>query len=375
MTDVNKINLIDTGDIEKINNIDSGNINKLGGITVKFSVIPIGLIIPFNTASLPSGWSRFSEADDKLLIGAGGSYNPGDNSTGSSVSGTALSSAGAHNGLGYVQDANIYAEFYQWYTHTRVNPTQPGSHTHNISGQYTPQRVNIVLGKADIEHSEFPQNAMVFAKDDLSSLGLSNYYTDDRFIYGSSSVSQTGKVSNISVASGGTHTHITTALGRDTSTGATVYNYVSAGAHTHSNISTSYISDNLRKLYLSTWTNASAAFSIETNMIGMYESLTPPDGWVLCDGNNNTPDMRNYFVVSSSVAKHGTTAGSANSLTISSHSVSGSPVHDHHGGVVSQSWGYRERHASWAWSHSHTCSGTFSWLPPYYALSFIMKAA
>lgn len=40
--------------------------------------------------------------------------------------------------------------------------------------------------------------------------------------------------------------------------------------------------------------------SIPAGLICMWSGSTPPDGWALCDGTNNTPDLRGRFVLGSS---------------------------------------------------------------------------
>ena len=147
-----------------------------------------------------------------------------------------------------------------------------------------------------------------------------------------------------------------------------------------------------------------------------------PSGWVLCDGQNSTPDLRNRFVVG-----HGSnfavdaTGGSADATLVShshtinnhTHSFSGTtnnPGNHHHNVDTHNEWssthgnwtsgsGYRQTHhfdfyykpeTSDAGGHTHTVSGTTgnpsdtgtnsqgssatnANLPPYYALCYIMK--
>ena len=112
-------------------------------------------------------------------------------------------------------------------------------------------------------------------------------------------------------------------------------------------------------------------------MIGMYESATPPDGWVLCNGSNGTPDLRDYFIKTVSSGNENTTGSGDNTININkTGSVSHSNSHDHLGNywIGVNSAGYVQGYAN---SHSHavSMSEALSYLPPYYALSFIMKAA
>lgn len=156
---------------------------------------------------------------------------------------------------------------------------------------------------------------------------------------------------------------------------------------------------------------------------------TIPSGWLLCDGNNSTPDLRDRFIVGAgSSYAVGTTGGNATTtlstanLPSHTHSFSGTtdsggahshsitdPTHRHQNQTPREFQGNRFTDASGqdTWegygffgdytdyvatgisinsggAHTHTFSGTtgstgsataFSNLPPYYALAFIMKAA
>lgn len=130
---------------------------------------------------------------------------------------------------------------------------------------------------------------------------------------------------------------------------------------------------------------------------------TVPDGWLLCNGQNGTPDLRNRFIVGAgSTYAVAATGGSADAVVVShSHSFSGNTssagAHTHgiqgHNGTVSGgnfvafaqqvSNPLTTQGTESAGSHSHSFSGTTSTtgssgtnanLPPYYALAYIMKA-
>lgn len=153
-----------------------------------------------------------------------------------------------------------------------------------------------------------------------------------------------------------------------------------------------------------------------TGMIMMFSGTTAPTGWVLCDNSTeaqaaNAPDLRDRFVVGAgSNYAVGNTGGSADSTLVShSHTVTGST--NQRGGIAR--WepsspspnvtsgggdqilfdegnvgdgeetdfngGHRLRLDT---RHTHTVSGTAGSqgssatnanLPPYYALSYIMK--
>jgi hypothetical protein len=153
-----------------------------------------------------------------------------------------------------------------------------------------------------------------------------------------------------------------------------------------------------------TWGNAFVAGMI---MLWSGSSATIPSGWLLCDGSNSTPDLRNRFVVgATSTYAVGATGGSANAIvvshnhtaTVATTSLTGTITNQYvsgnsYGGttgVFSQSnydvdgdggEGRPGRTINFDGSHTHTAtistegsSGTNANLPPYYALCYIMKA-
>jgi hypothetical protein len=131
---------------------------------------------------------------------------------------------------------------------------------------------------------------------------------------------------------------------------------------------------------------------------------TIPSNWRLCDGSNNTPDLRNKFVIgaiidASSVAQTNITSvntitgGTKDAVVVQhSHTATSSTENPLNAfassGYVDSGGGAFERlrigNVNYAYpvsgSHSHTItvaqegvSGTNQNLPPYYALAFIMR--
>lgn len=139
-----------------------------------------------------------------------------------------------------------------------------------------------------------------------------------------------------------------------------------------------------------TWGNAFVAGMI---MLWSGSSATIPSGWVLCDGTNSTPDLRNRFVVgATSTYAVGATGGSADAIVVShTHTATVTdPGHNHtydKSGSIGVSGGSNGV-ASLSFSSVNTStastgitvsnsttgsSGTNANLPPYYALCYIMK--
>jgi len=130
-----------------------------------------------------------------------------------------------------------------------------------------------------------------------------------------------------------------------------------------------------------------------------------PSGWVLCDGTNGTPDLRNRFVVGAGNSYGVGDTGGADSVTLStaqipshSHTFSGTTsvegAHSH--GSVPATTNDTDRglgnnslfsidtfgQTDVQGAHAHSFSGTTSTAgsgnahenrPPYYALAYIMK--
>jgi hypothetical protein len=146
-----------------------------------------------------------------------------------------------------------------------------------------------------------------------------------------------------------------------------------------------------------TWGNAFVAGMI---MLWSGSSATIPSGWLLCDGSNSTPDLRNRFVVgATSTYAVGATGGSADAIVVShTHTATSTvtdPGHLHvianaSGGTPNGGGAYiqgADNPGASRNTNSQTTgitvattnassgsSGTNANLPPYFALCYIMKA-
>jgi len=138
-----------------------------------------------------------------------------------------------------------------------------------------------------------------------------------------------------------------------------------------------------------TWGSAIPSGGI---IIWSGSSATIPTGWLLCDGTNSTPDLRNRFVVgATSTYAVGATGGSADAIVVShTHTATVTdPGHTHtaatynaggsnvnaNPGVTLNSGNTGSSTTGITVSNSTTgSSGTNANLPPYYALCYIMKS-
>ena len=139
---------------------------------------------------------------------------------------------------------------------------------------------------------------------------------------------------------------------------------------------------------------ASTAFvlanSVPSGLISLWSGSTAsiPSGWVLCDGTNSTPDLRNRFIVGAgNTYAVDATGGSADAVVVShTHGVD-DPGHKHtYTNFVSLGADGSGGNAQLSSKTSNTStvttgieiesagvSGTNKNLPPYYALAYIMK--
>lgn len=152
------------------------------------------------------------------------------------------------------------------------------------------------------------------------------------------------------------------------------------------------------KIANSTITSDKLAFSIPaqaapipTGGIIMWSGANVPAGWVLCNGQNGTPDLRGRFIVGAGNSYSvGNIGGSADAIVVSHAHTITDPGHSHSRGVVypgnqteqNQGGGPEDRTNFNQSTGSSTTgitinssgeSGVGKNLPPYYALAFIMK--
>ena len=140
----------------------------------------------------------------------------------------------------------------------------------------------------------------------------------------------------------------------------------------------------------------SASPTLPSGVILIWSGSTGsiPSGYLICDGTNGTPDLRNSFVLGAGNSYTvGQTGGSTDAIVVShthtASSVVTDPGHLHAGGWV-QSGNLSRANTDTTGSYSNTAtavtgitvattntstgtSGSGANMPPYYALAYIMK--
>lgn len=136
--------------------------------------------------------------------------------------------------------------------------------------------------------------------------------------------------------------------------------------------------------YTSIDTGGGTGGSIPSGGIILWSGSTAsiPTGWVLCDGTNSTPDLRDRFIVGAGnnytvdatggsanavLIAHSHTYGRATSRGVSDGGVDGAYVSSLTGDTTDTTG------VDNTGNSSTTQTGTNANLPPYYALAYIMK--
>jgi len=374
MADANKINQIETKNILKVNSIEDKNLARIGNTPVSFAQIPAGLIVFLNDTSIPSGWERFTAPDDKMIVGAGSTYSIGDNGVGGLQESVETSLAGTHQGTSTPQ----------WRRKDVVVPDTPywnqnsGAHSHLITNfDYSPTKKGALLIKALDDQEKFPVNSLLVSKQ--SQQGLTNITSyNDNFIRPYTNLDLSVGTGSFDLATAGSHNHGPESyLLNNLSTRSWYDNLDGAHNDTGLILSDSDLTLNVKRVLLSLWTDSISQIEVSPNMIAMWESLTPPDGWNLCNGQNGTPDLRDNFIIPVTTGSEIITPQGNNTFTFNSYAIDHLVSHDHSNTGTNNHSQYitNQYHASYSWSHQHILNSEVSWIPPYYALSFIMKAA
>ena len=126
-----------------------------------------------------------------------------------------------------------------------------------------------------------------------------------------------------------------------------------------------------------------------------------PNGWKICDGTENTPDLRNRFIIGAgsnyNINSIGGNITHSHDITVNGHQLTVNEMPSHHHGFYKSVW--VDHNDAWRIcnhgnqilsrghdgscktkpiggnaAHSHTASSTeIEHLPPYFAMAFIMK--
>lgn len=339
-------------------------------------VIPVGAIVFYNsTFTGLTGWTRFSVADGKFLKGTA-TQGDIEVTTSPSLTGTlnvSINSAGAHfptqSSFGPAYNPSGTAFPGGWF-----NLGTAGSHTHTVAGLNlstitVPDVANhqtYIMIQCTTETTRLPQNCIVFSQNQPSSL-FNQITPNNLSIKGglfNGTTTSTPITNTRTTAVSGTHSHIDTNYAYDPATvTSTNYPYVTTTTHGH-NITLTIAAASILTKLLSAWGSTAETYLNENSILMYSGSLTSlPTGWFVCDGNNGTINMVDYFVGVGSQLAYNTTTGSANNITATGTTTNNTWNHSHKGNGVpgaTPATLASVPHATASASHSHTVTPSFS---------------
>lgn len=373
-----------------------------------------GIIIPFNGlhANIPPGFSRVTAFDGRIPI----SKNAGVGATGGSDTHTHTTQSHSHSLNSHshsvtftdwtgssgshvsISEENIYDGF-STHGHGSATGTMNGSPSSSAdsptlgSGSTLPPYYEVIYIQAG-GYSLIPDDGIMFTQAVLSNLSLCDGSGGTpnligKFLRGAESGNDAGGVGGVTQHShdashshtGASHTHSGTSGGR-TGSNFRRHNQSSGTAwaskyHSHPFTTSSNVapidsySGNAGSdvtVYppyytLKAYQNVSGDLvPVEENAIALFIGSTLPVGWVLCDGENGTPDLDSQFVLVSSSA--GTTEGSSTHTHGNLNHSHNSSAHGHTGTTNGADTGTREPDGgsnattSAATSHTHALTAT-----------------
>ena len=333
--------------------------------------IPNGVIFMWagNNADIPSGWERVTALDDKFLKGTASETNPND--TGGSATHTHSSSAHTHT-------LNAHTHTYTLPNATYYGSTGPGdgliNHTHSgTSGAVQSSSVGNTAVTYGAVSNNPPYYEVIFIKSDGSKgipddgIALYDYSSGelpadwadvvamhDKYLKGAGTGANAGgtggstqNVHSIDHNHTQSHSHANSTSTATSASGAYLRSGSSAVegnvAHSHTvsfNANTDALaySGNLTTTEtvepahtkLMAIQNQSGGYDLPLGIIGLWlgSLATIPKGWILCDGQNGTIDMRGRHLKIGTSAQVGATGGS-NTHTHANQAHSHTQAHTH----------------------------------------------
>jgi hypothetical protein len=339
--------------------------------------IPVGALVFYNQAftGIP-GWQRYSAADGLFLRGTATqgqiavTANPSLSGTLNVTLGTAGSHFPSQISFGPAYNPSGTAFPGGWF-----NLGTSGSHIHTVTGLNlstigvpSPAAYSTyIIIECTSATNRLPPNSIVFSQNAPGSL-FSLLSAENQPIRGGVSNNTTGTgttITNIrTTAISGTHSHIDTNFPFDPATVvSTNYPYVTTVTHNH-NISVNIVANSILTKLLSAWGNSFESY-LGLNSIIMYKGslASLPAGWYVCDGNNGTINMVDYFVGFGTQAAWDTSTGANNDIGVTGTTTTNIWSHSHQGsGIIGATPATLASvpHGTNTVSHNHTVTPSLS---------------
>jgi hypothetical protein len=351
--------------------------------------IPANSVIIYNGADPGlSGWTRYSAADGLYILGTATQSEIATTAT-NSLSVTSLpllvSTDGAHNPG---STRSITSSIYSGSISVQSGGTA-GAHSHTASitslssTAVKPYTTTATLLYNTAAQANFPANTICINGTTVSGRTQKLATSAYRYISGGASgvtdVAPTTASFSGTSGTDGTHDHSGANSGSSSSPGSGVYNAGSFTGQSHSHSFSGTVGFNrLTAKLLKLWTLATASVGNVGDIVMYMGDLSAlPSYWKVCDGNNGTVDMTNYFLGYSNLS--GTAHGTVTTQTpiVTGSLATNAWTHTHGASTTTGVSSYVTSipHLSTSVSHTHTLSyssgGTYSYTPGSIKLAFI----
>lgn len=341
--------------------------------------VPEGAIALLAGTTVPAGWALYTPPNGKYIVGAGGAYTIGDTGGSEAVAAWNFTSSadGAHTGTGLLGDAALGVQ-----TPNRnfiASSKSEGNHTHTFGiPAHTVdmlRRHNQLIIKVGGGDLELPPAAMVLGLKNVNTLASKITTYAGRLLRADTVAADFGvgpRTFTVTTSSVADHRHAVYGLIYTQEFYSTIGDqYISdasSGGHRHT--ATITLTPKIKKQQLCLYGSA-VTYAIRAGMIFMWSGslISLPPDYVLCDGQNGTPDMRDRFL---ELAGNEPTSAEGND-TLEAKITLDRKEHNHYGGLVKSKGRGGTLHYDSEY-HDHKSTETRPFTPPHYALAFIMLA-
>jgi len=358
-----------------------------------YGVVPVGAITLLSGDTLPADWDLWTDADGYYLIGADDvTYSVADTGGSTTHAGLTthdLSDAGTAHGPGIEKMwSRGFESFISSGSGPYYNATEDvaGAHDHTVTtGTLTPQfrhRKNKLIIKVTSTGAEIPVGASFFGLGSIVQENMARVLSfagrplmaDD---VNSNSNTTTPSVTVNSSYTDDSHDHhndfpVINGYPTGTNFGPVPQYEPATGGGSHRHQVYVGIEVQLLRRKLPLWSGTVGLKVIQGVIFGWSGSLSSlPTDYTLCNGRLGTVDMAAYFVEIALAGEEELSAGN-NTLRLS-----GSTDYVAHNHKGAENGSYTDSYTAVShgadFEHSHALDATeVSWMPPYYALAFIM---
>lgn len=332
---------------------------------------PTDSIVPYyGAAPTLSDWDVYTAANGYNIMGTTTSGAAGTTAAGTApVTLTSLGTTGAHTGTvtyrtgGSTTTVGTNAP--------NNNNTSAGNHAHSGSATFSNIRAQsslVTLLKANKNTRILPPGAIAFRNAAVGSYGNrfkpvtnqnnTNYFQGS-LSGGTTTTPVTSQVVSVNSSTSGAHVHHTNT--RNGLVGSGYGLLVSSGNHNHPLDVTLTQSILNNTAILHAWQTATEMVP-ETDVVIMYVGnlANLPTFWKLCDGNNGTINMHNYYAAFDPTDDNISWYTIRNNNASASAAILSNSATHTHGSGTAYGAGYTGYHGSQAWDHTHTVSTSIS---------------